>query len=311
MRNHVIDEITRMAKDDQRIMLVTADLGYSVVERFEEQFPDRFINVGIAEQNMTAVAAGLALEGNMVFTYSIGNFPTLRCIEQIRNDVCYHNANVKVLAVGGGFAYGDLGMTHHATEDVAMMRSLPNMRVFVPADAIEAVECLREAVKHDGPAYIRMARGHEADIHFENERIDITSIIPLAISCEFPDVAIMASGTILSEALKTKELAEKNGLQVNVYSVPSVKPLDNEGVFDIAKRSRLIVSMEEHNVIGGLGGAIAECISEINGSKAPLLRTGLKDVYTSIVGDQAYLRNYYSISSDKVCEMIFSKIEDL
>ena len=135
----MIDEITKLAETDERIIIVNGDLGFGVLEKFRDKFPDRYFNVGIAEQNMTSVAAGLALEGNMVFTYSIGNFPTLRCIEQIRNDVCYHNANVKVLAVGGGFPYGDLGMTHHATEDIAMMRALPNMKVFVPADAVEAV----------------------------------------------------------------------------------------------------------------------------------------------------------------------------
>lgn len=138
MRNHLIDKITKIAEKDKKIMLITADLGFSVVEKFRDKFPDRYINVGIAEQNMAAVAAGIALEGNTVFIYSIGNFPTLRCIEQIRNDICYHNANVKILAVGSGFAYGTLGMTHHATEDLAIMRTLPNMRVFTPCDFVNA-----------------------------------------------------------------------------------------------------------------------------------------------------------------------------
>ena len=138
MRNHVIDAITEMAENNKNLMLVNADLGFGVVDEFHKRFPDRYVNVGIAEQNMTSIAAGLALEGNMVFTYSIGNFPTLRCIEQIRNDVCYHNANVKILSVGGGFAYGDLGMTHHATEDIACLRALPDVTVICPGDPLEA-----------------------------------------------------------------------------------------------------------------------------------------------------------------------------
>lgn len=173
MRNHVIDRITEMAEENDRIMLLCADLGYNVVNKYMEKFPDRFVNVGIAEQNMASVAAGLALEGNIVFTYSIGNFPTLRCIEQIRNDICYHNVDVKILAVGGGFAYGDLGMSHHATEDIAMMKALPNMRVYVPADDVEAVACLEEAISIKGPAYIRMARGKEPRQHLEIGRAHV------------------------------------------------------------------------------------------------------------------------------------------
>lgn len=311
MRNHVINEITRIALYDQRIMLVTADLGYSVVEHFEEKFPNRFINVGIAEQNMTAVAAGLALEGNMVFTYSIGNFPTLRCIEQIRNDVCYHDANVKILAVGGGFAYGDLGMTHHATEDIAMMRALPNMRVYVPADAIEAVACLKDAVSFDGPAYIRMARGREEDIHAETDNLNIKSLISVKANHDCPDVSVIASGTILSEAIKIKDTLETSGISVNVFSAPRVKPIDINGICCIAKNSRIIVSMEEHNIIGGLGGAIAEIISGLDKNRAVLVRVGLNDVYTSVVGDQNFLRDYYGMSSEKVSNIVTARLEEL
>lgn len=299
MRNHVIAELTRIAHTDSRIMLAVADLGFSVVEGFQKEFPNRFINVGIAEQNLTSVAAGLALEGNEVFTYSIGNFPTLRCIEQIRNMVCYHHANVKILAVGGGFAYGSLGMTHHATEDIAMMRALPNMKVFVPADAIEAVSCLHEICKYDGPCYLRMARGREPNIHDEidSTTIDVTQLLPIIKNGN--DVCILACGTILSEAVKLQYLLSDSGISSSVYSVPSIKPIDEKNIKNLAKKSRLIVTMEEHNIVGGLGGAIAEVLSDL-GSHAPLLRFGLQDTFTSKVGNQDYLRDYYGMSANRI-----------
>lgn len=301
MRNHVINELTRMAQSNDRMMLLVADLGFNVVNQFSEAFPNRFFNVGIAEQNLTAVSAGLALEGNMVFTYSIGNFPTLRCIEQIRNLVCYHNANVKILAVGGGFAYGSLGMTHHATEDIAMMRSLPNMRVYVPADAIEAVACFKEICKHDGPCYLRMARGREKDIHDDSEQLDVTKIVSVRESGM--DVVILTAGTVLSEAVKLSDMLIKIGIKSSVYSVPAIKPIDSINIKKIARKTRLLVTIEEHNIIGGLGSAIAEVISDEIGS-APLKRFGLQDVYTSQVGNQDYLREYYGLNAGTVFDYI-------
>lgn len=298
----MIDEITKLAETDERIIIVNGDLGFGVLEKFRDKFPDRYFNVGIAEQNMTSVAAGLALEGNMVFTYSIGNFPTLRCIEQIRNDVCYHNANVKVLAVGGGFPYGDLGMTHHATEDIAMMRALPNMKVFVPADAVEAVACLKEACSFEGPAYIRMARGREPDQHNQSENLDIRKIINVIDHGK--TVTVLTTGTVLSEAVKLAKILKKKNIEARVYSCPCVKPLDCDNVIALSKESSLLVTMEDHNVKGGFGGAVAECLSGIKGPHSSLLRIGLPDVYTSVVGNQDYLRDYYGISAMKAAEKI-------
>ena len=302
MRNHIIEELGNIAEVDSRVMLVIGDLGFNVVEQFRDKYPDRFVNVGIAEQNMTAVAAGLALEGNMVFTYSIGNFPTLRCIEQIRNDVCYHNANVKVLAVGGGFAYGDLGMTHHATEDIAMMRALPNMRVYVPSDEVDAVWCLKDACSYDGPAYIRMARGKEKVFHDKAVKVDVTKLDCLAEAGT--DINILTTGTVLNEGIKLKEMLESDGVSVGLYSVPRVKPIDVDNIRELALTSRLLITIEEHNVIGGLGGAVAEVLSEIKGNHAVLYRAGLQDTYTSEVGDQDYLREYYGLSAAKIYDYI-------
>src|SRR5437667_4581521 len=165
MRSAFFDTLVRLAEDDERITLVVGDLGFGVIEPFARRFPDRFLNAGVAEQNMTGIGAGMALSGKVVFTYSIANFPTLRCLEQVRNDVCYHAADVKIVAVGGGFAYGSLGMTHHATEDLALMRALPGMVVVAPGDPIEVELATRAVVEHRGPCYLRLGRVGEPCVH--------------------------------------------------------------------------------------------------------------------------------------------------
>lgn len=302
MRNHVISEVIELAGQDKRIMMLAGDLGFNVIEGFRDKYPDRFVNVGIAEQNMSAVAAGLALSGNIVFTYSIGNFATLRGIEQIRNDICYHHANVKILAVGCGFAYGDLGMTHHATEDIAMMRALPYMRVFVPSDSKEAVFCLREAYTYDGPAYVRMARGGEPDFHCQYDEGQMSDFLEISPCSSI--VNILCCGTILSEGYKLKEMLSHNGIEAGLFSVPFVKPINGERVLDVSKRSQLIVTMEDHNIIGGLGGTVAEIISSVWEKHAVLLRIGLDETFTEIVGEQNYLRRYYGMNAENVLPRI-------
>jgi len=301
MRDHVISELTKLGKRDDRIYLITSDLGYVVLDGFREKCPGRYINVGIAEQNMTALAAGMAREGSIVFTYSIGNFPTLRCIEQIRNDVCYHDANVKILSVGGGFVYGNQGITHHATEDIAMMRSLPNMRVYVPGDAYEAVECVKEAYSIDGPAYIRLARNKEEIFHIEAKPLDINKL--LAFGEIGSDVNILTAGAILSEGVKLKEMLSDK-YNVGLYSVPKIKPIDEGGIKKLAKKSKLLVTMEEHQVMGGFGGACAEVIADISGEHAVLYRAGLKNTFSDITGDQQYIREYYGISANMLAPVI-------
>ena len=302
MRDHVISELVELVKKDPHIYLICGDLGYVVLDKFIDVAPKNFINAGIAEQNMTALAAGLALEGNTVFTYSIGNFPTLRCIEQIRNDVCYHHANVKILAVGGGFVYGNQGVTHHATEDIAMMRSLPTMRVYVPGDAYEAVECLKEAYSVPGPAYIRLARNKEQNFHDENAVINLDSIQPY--SNVGNDVNILTTGSILCEGIKLQKMLENLNISAGIYSVPRIKPIDCSGIVKLAKCSKLLITIEEHQDIGGLGGAVAEVISSISEQHAVLYRAGLNNEFSDTTGSQEYLRQYYNLSADSLIKIV-------
>lgn len=305
MRNTVIDEIEKLAADDSRIMVVTADLGYDVLEGFAERFPARFFNVGISEQLMTSAAVGMALSGNIVFTYSIGNFATLRCIEQIRNDVCYHDANVKIIAVGGGFAYGQLGMSHHMTEDIAMMRTLPNMRVLVPADPEEALACVKYAVQTDGPCYIRLARRGEPVLYKKASSFDIAKIQPAVTG---DAAALLVCGPLLKNAIEAAEKLKAGGIFVSVYSVPCIKPIDSTMICTLADKHPLLVTIEEHQISGGLGGTVAEIVSEIAGTRSRVYRMGLQDEYTSIVGSHEYLCDHYGLSAEKIAAAVSSML---
>lgn len=303
MRNHLIAELEQIAAKDPRTVVLTADLGYGVLDRFAERFPDRFVNVGICEQNMTAVAAGLALEGDVVYTYSIGNFPVMRCLEQIRNCICYHDANVKIVAVGGGFAYGQAGMSHHATEDIAITRALPNMRVFCPADPDEAVAVVRHVHSLEGPCYVRLARGGEPRMHPGLIDYDVSRIMELRSG---ERVAIVTTGSVLSEALSASDsLRAKEGMQIGIYNCISLKPVDVEGILSLADRYSTIITVEEHNVIGGLGSIVAETIASRPIGRMPrLVRLGLPDVYTSAVGSQSYLRMHYGLSAESITQLV-------
>lgn len=301
MRNHFAAELLRMAQEDASIYVLAGDLGYGVWDRFAEQYPDRFINAGISEGNMTAAAAGLALEGNTVYTYSIGNFPGMRCLEWIRNDICYHQANVKIVAVGGGFAYGQLGMSHHATEDVAVMRALPGMRVYAPADAKEAELAARHVNAWKGPCYVRLGKGKEPDLYPELARSDIQTVVELE---KGEDVAVVSYGPILGEAAKAAGVLKKSGIKIGLYNVITIKPLDVAGITALARAYKRIVVLEEHNVIGGLGSAIAEQAAGLEGTKAVVECMGLRDEYPSIVGSQEYLRDYYGLSARHLVEKV-------
>lgn len=308
MRDTFVKTLIEEASKNRDIILITGDLGFGVLKGYWDRFPDQFINAGIAEQAMTGLAAGLSLEGKTVFTYSIANFPTLRCLEQIRNDVAYHNANVKIVAVGGGFAYGSLGMSHHATEDIAILRALPNVVLLSPGDPYETAAVVRTSIFHQGPVYLRLGRGGERNVH--NSPIDNYQIGKAIEIHHGNDAYIFASGAILSEAQKAVDELKKVGISVGLASFPSIKPIDKKYVLDIANEVSLIFTVEEHNVIGGFGSAISEILSEKKGMKAQLIRMGLDDKYSSIVGDQSYLREYYNLSSHKLAKRVCAVISE-
>ncbi len=300
MRDTFVRTLIGLAKENPNIELVTGDLGFGVLKPYFEQCPNQFTNAGIAEQNMTSVAAGMALEGKVVVTYSIGNFPTLRCLEQIRNDCAYHHANVKVVCVGGGFVYGSLGMSHHATEDIAVMRALPDVTVFAPGDLAEAEAITKAMVAYPGTCYLRLGRGGEKRIHGEIQDFQVGKAIPVAAG---ERVAIFSTGAIFEEVAEACERLKEGGITPTVYTFPTVKPLDGAAIRACAAEHELIVTCEEHNIVGGFGSAVAEVMAECP-ARARLLRIGVEDQYCTKVGSQKYLRGEYGMSGEQIAMRI-------
>ncbi len=304
MRNAAMKVLTDIAKQDKNIVLLTGDLGFGVLNEFRDDIPERFFNAGICEQNMTDVAVGLALEGKKVFTYSIANFPIMRCYEQVRNDVAYHEANVNIISVGAGFGYGSLGMSHHATEDISAMRCIPNMVIFSPGDFLEAEAVMKAAIDYKGPCYIRLGKGREKSIH---EKI-CDFVVGKAVEVfSGKDICIMSTGAIGFEAKKAAEALIEDGYSVALYSFPTIKPLDKELICECAKQFDYIITVEENTVMGGFGSAVAEVIAQEK-TKAILKIIGIEDCFSSIVGDQEYLRDYYGLSAKKIEKTVLSFI---
>lgn len=295
MRTNFINQLIEEARHNDKIFLLVGDLGYHVIEPFAEEFPDRFLNVGIAEQNMAGIAAGLAMTGYNVYFYSIGNFPTIRCLEQIRNDIAYHQANVKVVSVGAGYAYGSLGATHQATEEIGALRVLPNMVVATPGDPLEARAITKISASYDGPMYIRLGKAGEKTVHSEDS-IDLKiGDICSVITREGNQTAVFACGNILDAALH--QINEEN-LNYDLYSVPFVKPINKEQLINIVKTHPAgLITIEEHQKSCGMGSAIVEILNDLyyegNIEVYPKVkRIAIPDEFADVVGTQVFLREH-------------------
>jgi transketolase len=284
---------------DTRIWLVVGDVGFGVIEPFVERFPDRYLNVGVAEANLAGVSAGLALSGAMPFMYSIANFPTLRCFEQIRNDICYNGANVKIVAVGAGFAYGSLGATHHATEDLAIMRTLPGMTVVAPADPAETALATRAAAKVEGAVYLRIGRSGDPPVHAQPPEFTLGRAIHVR---QGSDVTIVATGAIVHSALLAAERLESAGISVRLLSMHTLKPIDRVAILHAANETGGIVTVEEHSVVGGLGSTVAQVIAEEGLHVGTFRSLALPDVFGHRIGSRDYLLEQYGLSPDAIAD---------
>ena len=301
MRLAFIRSLIELARADDRIFLLVGDVGYSLVEPFAQEFPDRFVNTGIAEQNMSGIASGLALSGKVVFTYSLANFPTLRCLEQIRNDVCYHNANVKIVSAGGGLAYGALGATHHTTEDLAITRALPNMTVIAPADPVEAALATRAVALTPGPAYLRLCGSGDPVIHQTTPDFRIGRALILR---EGNDAALIAIGGILPNVMQAAGQLSELGIQCRVLSMHTLKPFDTDAVLKAAKDTSLVITIEEHSIIGGLWSAVSETLAGLHSLPVVCRGIAIDDAFCSKVGNQSSLQKEYSLSADGIFEVV-------
>ena len=298
MRNAFIEELIVQAKQDSSIFLIVGDLGYGVVEEFASKYPNQFLNAGVAEQNMMGMAAGIASAGYKVFVYSIANFPTFRCFEQLRNDVCYHDFNVTIVAVGAGLSYGSLGYSHHAIEDIAVLRALPGLKIMSPADPVETRQALQYALKNEGPKYLRLGKNGEPKLFSEQD-----SRFPNASSFGSPNakIKLISSGAILNEALEARNLLEVNDIYAQVINVPLLKPFTLE--LDLMRNAEFVVSIEEHSIAGGLGTLVSEYVLQ-NDLLVKVLCLGLPDEVQSLIGSQAFLREHFGISGSKIANRI-------
>lgn len=287
-------------------MLITGDLGFSVFEEFQKNYPRQYLNPGVAEQNLTGIAAGLALEGKIPFIYSIVPFITMRNFEQIKNDVCYQNLNVKIVGVGAGFSYGIYGHTHYGLEDICLMRLLPNMTVFSPGDPVEVAWAVSEIMKIQGPCYIRLGKVGEPIVHKDKVRLRIGKG---AIIQEGKDLTIMATGVLLPRAIEVASLFRKRGYHLRIVSIHTIQPLDEEIIIDSAQKTKAIYTLEEHFVQGGLGSAVAEVIAE-NNLQIPFKRFGVLHKFFNTTGSQEYMRSQSGLAADQLATSIESHLNN-
>lgn len=295
MRTAFIEQLCVLAEQDERIWLVCGDLGYSVLEAFSSRFPTRYLNAGVAEQNMTGIAAGLALAGKTVFTYSIANFPVMRCLEQIRNDVCYHNLNVKVVSVGGGLAYGSHGYTHHGVEDLAVMSVMPNMTVVAPGDPVEARAATTALAGAHGPAYLRLGKAGEPLLHRQEIGFQLGHAIQLQ---EGSDLTLISTGGMLGTALEAARRLVSKGYSVRLLSMPTLVPLDVESIRRAATETKGILTIEEHGR-GGLGTMAAEVLAGMRGRGA-FFPMCLGATPVKVAGSQTQLREAQGLSVEGI-----------
>jgi transketolase len=304
MRIAFVNALYDLAKKNPAIMLLTADLGYSVFEQFMTAMPKQYVNVGVAEQNMTGVAAGLAMEGKIPVIYSIVPFATMRNFEQIRNDICYQNLNVKIVGVGAGFSYGPYGHTHHGLEDIGILRTLANLTIFSPGDPIETAFVTEQALGREGPVYIRLGRAGEPRVH---QTVPKFRVGRGHIMQEGTDVTILATSTMLYSSMEVaKNLMDRN-VSVRVVSMHTIKPLDTQIILDSAEKTSIVCTLEEHAKIGGIGSAVAEVLAEGRKS-ARLYRFGVEDKFTKVIGDQDYMRKANGLSVDQISKSILKAL---
>ncbi|MCE9604330.1 MAG: transketolase [Planctomycetia bacterium] len=306
MRNAFADELLTLAERDDRIVFLSGDIGNRLFDKFKARFPERFFNCGVAEQNMIGMGAGMALSGLRPICYTIASFATVRCLEQIRVDVCYHDLPVTIVGVGAGLGYAELGATHHACEDIAMLRSLPNMAVVCPGDPLEVRGALAAAVRRSGPVYLRLGKKGEPIVHATRPDLEIGKAIPVRTGRH---VALLVTGTLLPTVVEVgKRLAEQN-IEASIFSFHTVKPLDEELLASLFAEFPLVATIEEHSLVGGFGGAVAEWIADRPPRRARLLRFGTRDEFLHVAADEEYARRHFGLDAESIAARVVAELK--
>ena len=296
--------LAELGKTNKDIVVMDADLACSTQSQmFGKEFPDRFFDCGIAEQDMIATAAGLASEGKIPFVSSFAMFATGRTYDQIRNSVCYPEFNVKIIGTHGGITVGEDGGTHQALEDIALMRNIPNMSVIVPADCKECEEVIKFAANNYGPMYIRIARTNLCDIFDDSYEFDFCKVKVIE---EGTDVTVITNGETLAEVIEAGEILKAQGYSVQILHAPVVKPLDGATIIEKAKQTKFVITVENHSIIGGLGSAVCELLAEYY--PMPVHRFGINDTFGQS-GKWDFLLDYYGLSAQKLAKNIKKQID--
>ena len=293
------EELLELGGKDSRIVALDADLsGSTQTSMFANRYPERFFDVGIAEQDLITTALGLSLEGFIPFAATFAVFAAGRTYDQIRNSVCYQNSNVKIIGAHGGITVGEDGASHQALEDISLMRTLPNMKVIVPADYEQTRQAVRYAAKTEGPVYIRLSRMNVPNIYNSNYKFDINKAVKLK---DGNDVTLISTGDLLAETIKASEILEQNGIIADVINVPVIKPLDYNTIINSVSKTGLAITIENHSIIGGLGSAICECLSESSPFK--VVRLGLNDCFGQS-GKPEELLKFYGLDAVSIANKI-------
>jgi transketolase len=292
--------IAKLGKKNENLILLEGDLADSTQsEHFQKSFPNRYFQIGIAEQNMVGIAAGLALEGKIPVVNSFAAFIAMRACEQVRTDVAYPNLNVKFVVSHAGLSAGSAGPTHHTIEDIAIMRSIPNMTVLVPGDMKETEQVIDAALEHNGPVYVRNSAIDVEEIYNEENKFKFGKATLLK---DGNDATIITTGTLMNEGVKAVDTLKKDhGINVRLLQMASIKPIDVIALKKAANETGLLITVEEHNIIGGLGSAVSEVISEIGSTK--VIRLGINDHFCEIVGSPAYLFNQINLTAKRIIEI--------
>jgi transketolase len=306
MRNAFAEEMTKVAAIDKRVVVLSGDIGNRLFDKLKAVDESRFYNCGVAEANMMGVAAGMALSGLRPFVYTITPFTTTRCFEQIRVDVCYHRAPVVIVGTGSGLSYAELGPTHHSLEDMAILRTLPGMRVMAPCDSSELRQVLHEVLKDDSPTYIRIGKKGEADIHTSLPDLRLGKALIIRPGS---DVTLLCAGNMMAETLKAADLLAASGLSAEVVSFHTVKPLDEALLSQLFSEHKLVVVLEEHGLIGGAGSAVLEWGNRVRADLRKLVCVGGPDRFLSACGDQEEARILLGLTPTVITQKIFDHLK--
>ena len=304
MRNAFARVMTELSQERSDVCLLSGDIGNRMFDRYKEVAPTRFLNCGIAEANMMSMAAGMALSGLRPVVYTITPFTTTRCLEQIRTGVAYHEASVVIVGTGSGLSYAELGATHHSLEDLAILRSIPNLQVCAPADSLELEAQLRQAITAGKPTYIRIGKKGEPDLHAEHSILGIGKANLLK---QGKKILLLGIGPILSEALKARTALKQQGIHLGIASMGSIKPLDHQFLKQCAEEGYSHwISLEEHHQTGGLGSALLEWLSEQKMNTIQLKRMGISDHFVHQLGNQNYVREVVGLNANSIINLVQS-----